>query len=130
MRAKIFAYKGVLGALTDLDNGVFLNNPRKGGQLGVVIPVEEVDITAEAVKLLKSASRGGGSFAPIMLTRHSDPVKSKSQASIGLLGFCKHLYAGGDLCIGRTCDTSILDLCNITEIEVPEDFIQVVDSNA
>ena len=35
MRTKIFAYKNVVGAETDLDNGEFINNPKGVGQLGV-----------------------------------------------------------------------------------------------
>ena len=28
MKTKIFAYKNAIGATTDLDNGIFLNNPK------------------------------------------------------------------------------------------------------
>ena len=128
MRTKIFAYKGVIGAETDLDNGIFLNDPKSEGQLGVVVPVEEIDITPDAVFLLKSAPKEGGSFAPIMLTLHSNAADTESKASIGLFGFWKHLFRGSDLCIGRTCNTSVLELCNITDIEIPKEFIEVVDS--
>jgi len=123
MRTKIFAYKGVIGAETDLDNGKFINNPKDGGQLGCVIDTKEVDITKEAKELLRSAKREGGSFAPIMLTKHTD-----GGSSIGLMGFWKHLFAEEDLCIGRTCETSVLDDCNETEIEIPVGFITFVDS--
>lgn len=123
MRTKIFAYKGVIGAETDIDNGEFLNNPKAGGQLGCVIHTKEVDITKEAKELLKSAPREGGSFAPIMLTKHSDG----SGSSVGLMGFWKHLFRGHDLCIGRDCDTSVLEDCNETQIEIPVEFMAVVD---
>jgi len=125
MRTKIFAYKGVIGAETDIDNGDFLNNPKAGGQLGCVIHTKEVDITKEAKRLIKSARREGGSFAPIMLTKHSDG----SGSSIGLMGFYKHLFYDEDLCIGRTCDTSVLEDCNETEIEIPVEFMSIVDKN-
>jgi hypothetical protein len=123
MRTKIFTYRGVIGAETDLDSGVFINNPKGGGQLGCVISTTEIDITKEAKEIIKNSPREGGSFAPIMLTRHSDG----SGSSIGLMGFWKHLFIGEDLCIGRTCDTSILDDCTEVEMEVPEDFKSVVD---
>jgi hypothetical protein len=126
MRTKIFFYKDVLGAETDIENGKFLNDPKGGGQLGVVVPVEEIDITPAAVEALKNAKREGGSFAPVMLTKHSD--QSESKASIGLFGFGKHLFTGEDLCIGRTCDKSILELCNVADFELPEDFKEYIDS--
>lgn len=124
MRTKIFAYKGVIGAETDLDEGKFLNDIKSPGQLGCVISTTEVDITKEAKDLIKNARREGGSFAPIMLTKHSDG----SGSSVGIMGAGKHLFAGEDLCIGRTCDKSVLDDCNEVEMEIPEEFITVVDS--
>ena len=124
MRTKIFAYKGVIGAETDIVNGKFINDPKSRGQLGCVISTKEIDITKEAKKLIKSAPREGGSFAPIMLTKHSDG----SGSSIGLFGFYKHIFSGEDLCIGRTCETSVLDDCNETEIEIPDEFKEVVDT--
>lgn len=127
MRTIIFGYKGIIGAETDLDKGKFLNDPKAGGQLGVVVPVEEIDINKEALELLKKAKREGGSFAPIMLTKHSSQYEGESKASVGLMGFWKHLFHGEDLCIGRDCDTSILDLCNVTEVNIPQDFKDVVD---
>lgn len=127
MRTIIFAHKGVIGAETDMENGIFLNNPKSTGQLGAVVPVEEIDITQEAIDILKAANRENGSFASIMLTKHSDQ-SSGSKASIGLLGFGKHLFLGDNLCIGRECDTSILDMCNIIKFESPFEFVEVVDS--
>ena len=129
MRAQIFAYEGVLGAITDPENGLFLNDPKQPGQLGVVIPVEEIDITSEAISLLKAAKREGGSFSSIMLTRHSANDMT-SKASIGLLGgLGKAVFTGDDLMIGRDCDTSILDMCTVKEDILPLDFVDFVKNN-
>ena len=125
MKTKIFAYRGCIGAETDLENGKFLNDPKSGGQLGCVISTTEIDITKEAKELIRNAPREGGSFAPIMLTKHDDG----SGSSIGLMGFWKHCFAGEDLCIGRTCEKEVLDDCNETVMEIPEDFIEFVDKN-
>ena len=125
MRTKIFSYKGIIGAKTDLDKGQFINDPKAKGQLGCVISTTEIDITKEAKEILKNAPREGGSFSSIMLTKHSDG----SGASIGLMGGWKHLFSGEDLMIGRDCDTSILDDCNEVKIEIPEEFKKVIDKN-
>lgn len=124
MKTKIFAYKGALGAETDLDKGNFLNNPKDVGQLGCVISTKEIQITQEAKDLLKKAPREGGSFAPIMLTEASDDFES----SLGLMGFWKHLFVGEDLCIGRICQTSVLDDCEVVEMEIPKEFRELIDS--
>ena len=125
MRTKIFAYKGIVAAETDLENGKFINNPNNGGELGCVVSTTEIDITKEAKELIRKAKREGGSFAAIMLTKHSDGNGS----SIALIGFGKHLYEGDDLCISRDCNLSVLEDCNETEIELPEEFVNFVNEN-
>lgn len=124
MKTKIFAYKGILGAETDLKKGKFLNKPLEVGQLGCIISTSEVKITKEAIELLKKAPREGGSFAPIMLTKHSD-----GESSISLMGFHKHLFEGEDLCIGKICDTSILENCSKL-LKIPQDFINYIDKRS
>ena len=128
MRTQIFAYKGVFGTLTDLDNGVFINSPKSPGQLGCVVPVEEVDITPEAVEMIKKCQREKGSFAGLMLTRHSPEAAESSKASIGILGFGPGATYEVNLRIGRDCDLSILEMCNVTNFKMPEEFMNMVDS--
>lgn len=120
--ASIFAYKEHLGATTDLKNGKFLNDPTSSGQLGCVISSKEVQITPEAKKLLKQSRREGGSFAEVMLTKHSDG----SGSSIGIIGFGKH-YLGSKVSIGRDCDISVLDDAEEVEFPVPDDFKNFID---
>jgi len=126
MRTIIFAYKGAIGAETDIENGVFINNPKSENQLGVVISVDEIDITPEAVSILKNAKRERGSFANIMLTKHSSG-ESNCEASIGLYGFGKHVFMNTNLAIGKDCDTSILDMCNIIEFDIPTGFTELIN---
>ena len=123
MRTKIFAYKGAIGAETDLDNGIFENNPKAPGQIGVVISTKEIDITQEAIDTIKESPREGGSFSGIMLMKHGDT------ASIGLAGGWKHLFIDEGLAIGRDCDKEVLDVCTIIDIEVPEDFKEVINKH-
>lgn len=128
MKTKIFAYRGVVGAETDLENGKFLNKLDGGsmvGQLGCIVSTSEILITEEAKEAIANAPREPGSFAPIMLTRHSSDIGS----SIGLLGMGKHLFASEDLCISRECDLSVLDDCEVAELEIPSEFKKVVDEN-
>ena len=128
MKTRIFAHRGVVGAVTDMENGKFINDPMGGGQLGCVIDVNEVEMTTAAKEAIRGAGREGGSFAPIMLTQHADEVGG---ASIGLFGRGFHLFHGEDLKIGRTCDLSVLDQIEINDdLEIPqrEEFESYVDS--
>lgn len=122
MKTQIFAYKGWLGATTDLENGKFINNPKEQGQLGCVVHTSEIEISKEAKDIIREAKREGGSFAGLMLTKHADG----SGASIGLMGFWKHNY-GTEPMIGRVCDLSILDDMPETDVPVPEDYKEFVD---
>ncbi len=123
--AQIFAYKGNLGATTDIENGKFINDIQSPGQLGCVIHTSEIQITKEAKAIIKNARREGGSFAGLMLTKHSD----NSGSSIGLMVFGKHHY-GTDVTIGRDCEKSVLDDCEEIDMEAPEDYKQFIDSKS
>lgn len=129
MKTKIFSHNGIIGAETDIENGKFINDVRGQGQMGCVISTDECVITTEAREILRGAPREGGSFAPIMLTKHEGAPAEHGDASIGLFGFGKHIFAEGDICIGRTCSKEILDLIEVDdEMEIPEDFKKAVEA--
>lgn len=120
MKTKIFSHKNFIGAETDLDNGVFLNDPKGEGQLGCVVALAEIEITKEAKELLRTAKREGGSFASIMIDK----------GSIGLFGFGKHLFDLDKPVVSRDCDLSALDDLADSDIEVPSEFIEVAETLA
>ena len=39
---QIFAYKGQVGALSDIENGTFLNDVKGASQLGVVVASKDI----------------------------------------------------------------------------------------
>jgi hypothetical protein len=117
MKTRIFSYKNAIGATTDLDNGIFLNNPKAEGQIGCVVSLDEVEITAEAQSLLQTVPLESGSFGMLMINK----------SSIALTGFWVHLYIGEDLCLGRDADLSGILALTPTEIELPVEFIEAVD---
>jgi len=124
MKTKIFAYKGEVGAETDLENGKFLNNPLDAGQIGCLISSNEVEITEAAKEIMKTNySREGGSFSSVMLTRLNDGGGS----SLGLLGFQKH-YLGKTMDYSRDCDLSVIDDFTVVDMETPKSFKEFIDS--
>ena len=106
------------------EDSKFINDPTDPGQLGAVIDTKELDITKEAKDVLRTASREGGSFAPLMLTKHGDG----SGSSIGVMGYGKIMFNKEDIKIGRDCSVEILDDLEDAEIAIPEDFKEAVDS--
>jgi hypothetical protein len=121
MKSFMFAHKGCIGVVMPAE-AKFLNNPMAAGQMGSVISMDEIEITAEAKEILRNAPREGGSFSAIMLTSHND-----GKGSIGVMGFGQALFAPDDINIGRDCDTAILDLVPDSTLPAPPDFIAFVD---
>jgi hypothetical protein len=123
MTVEIFAHKGYVGADINM-NGKFINDPKAPTQLGCVIDTAHVKISPEAVRIIKTAKREGGSFAELMLSKHSplaNPDFGKS--SIGIVGGGKVMIGKEkQIMIGRDCDLSVLHDCSIEEFEAPDDF--------
>lgn len=122
---QIFAYKGQVGALSDIENGTFLNDVKGSSQLGVVVASKDIGISQEAKDLIKEKyHREGGSFAPLMLT-----PSEKTNGSIGILGFGRHLLTDMDgmISISSDCDLSVLDKCQLIENNPEDTFIEFVD---
>lgn len=124
---RFFEYKGAIGALSDLsDPTQYINDITEPNQMGVLIESGKVGMPTEVIELFKNNfKREGGSFAGIMLTKHSD-----GKASIGILGGGSHLICNPKetIFISRDCDLSVLDLCQTVKNEPPEGFIAHVDS--
>lgn len=124
---KIFEYKGVVAASSDIENGKFLNDIESPSNMGVVVHTDNVVITPTALDILKNNyDRAGGSFSHIMVTRHAD----ESGGSVGLLGLHTHMITSpGESVVeySRDCDLSILDDIEVEDFTLPEEFVQFVD---
>lgn len=122
----VFAHRNHIGIQIEPDTP-FINDPTEPGQMGVVVALADVAMTESAKDLLRSAKREPGSFAPIMLTKHNDPIKF-GPGSIGVL--TKRpivLFQPEDILIGRDCDTSVLDDITVLKGDIPQGFKDGVD---
>jgi hypothetical protein len=129
MKTKIFAYKDYVGVDANMSEGKFINDIKSPGQLGIVVSINEIEISKEAKDIIRSAGREGGSFAPLMLTKHKDAGLEHGDASIGVMGFGKIVVGKkGEINIGRTCDKDVLDMIPDSVVEPPEDFKEFIDS--
>lgn len=115
MKTRVFAYKGYVGAETDLENGVFLNDPMKTGQCGCIVSVDELEITQEAIDLIRTARTGCDDIADIMLGKDH----------IRLLGFWYHHVS---LELTSSCDRTLLDRLIPAEVAIDPGFIEYIDS--
>lgn len=116
MKTRVFGYKGVLGATTDLEKGKFLNDPMAIGQCGCIVSIDELEINQEAIDLLRTATVGSDDIAEIMLGKNY----------ICLLGFHKHII---DLEITSSCDKTLLNRLIPTTFDIDPDFINFVEKN-
>lgn len=125
---KIFAHKGCVGAVCDLENGKFLNDLKDKKQIGVVVHTDDVEISSEALEVLKKANKIGGSFSSVMLTSHSGCSK---EGSVALLSKNRNYFIGNNINIGRTCDKEVLKWISVNDsIEVPQGFKDIVEGNS
>ncbi len=121
-----FEYKGAIAAQIDIEEGSFLNNPKDKGQMGCIVKTSNIGLPKEVKEaILKDHHRKGGSFASMMLTKHTN-----GNCSIGLLGFSKFLLresSKDSIEISRNCDLSVLDECVEIENNPPQGFINYID---
>jgi hypothetical protein len=119
MRTQIFAYKGWVGIKSDVTAEGLLNKPLDKGQLGFVIDITFVDISPEALNLLKKVKRSMDDIGDI------DIIKSRDVVNL--------LWLGGPLKMFQpetVTGSSRYDATLITEtkdIEIDPAFIKVID---
>ena len=123
MKTKIFSHGNTLGIESSLDKCKFMNDPTDNNQVGMICSIDEVEITQEAIDVIRKAEREAGSFAEIMLSTFGD----STTGSISILG--KGFTMIHKPMISRNCDISILDQFKPVKIDLPEDFIVAVKEN-
>jgi len=118
MRTKIFAYKGIVGIQSGPDAENMVAKP-ENGNLGCVLEAQGIDISPEALELLKSIPRGRDGLGEVDVFQAGDKI------IFGWLGgYMKAI-------LPEQCETSRdynPSLLNSTEgVEAPEDFRKFVD---
>lgn len=122
-RTSIFAYKGIVGIKSSTDAQGLINNPLAKGQLGFVVDARYVDVSPEAIEILKKIQKSGdciGDFdvhkgdgeIPVIIHWLGGPLKMLDPKS-GISG-------------SRNYDPSLLKPC--PNVEVDPDFITAIDS--
>jgi len=65
VRTKVFAHKGIVGIMSSYDADGLINNPEEKGQLGFVVNASYVDISPDALDLIKKIKKSGDDIGEV-----------------------------------------------------------------
>ena len=121
MRTSVFAHNGTIGIKSSVSAEGLLNNPTQKGQLGFVLDASFVDISPEALELLKKIPKSGDCIGDVDVFKAAD----------GMVVFC---WLGGPLAMinpssaegSRSYDASLLK-ASAKPVYVDPEFVKAVD---
>ena len=121
MEITIFAYKGFVGIMSDLDSDGMIAKPGNGN-LGCVCDASKVKISQDAIELLKTVPKGIDDIGDIDVFKADD-----NRIIISWFGGYLKVIDPKSSVAAR--NTNIYLLTPATdEVEVPENFKQFIDS--
>jgi hypothetical protein len=119
MRTQVFSYKGWVGIQSDVTAEGLLNKPLDKGQLGFVIDAAFVDISPEALDLLKQVKKSGDCIGDV------DIIKSRDKVLFLWLGSPLKMFKPEQVTGSKEYDASLIT--ETKETVVDPAFIKVVD---
>jgi len=134
--AKVFAYKGYIGIdvftgepveegkdveLKNLSPALIVD-PLQPGQLGFLCDASKCEFTKEAVELLQETPKSRHSIGDVMC------YEGGGMTIFGWMGGGMRAFKAEEAQSSRDCDMSLLKNVKTVEIEVPQNFIDYIDS--
>lgn len=122
MRTKIFSYRGIVGIKSDPKAEGLVNDPDGPNQMGYVLDASHIDVSQEALDILKNIKKGTSSFAEI------DVFKDNSgRVILGFFGGPLVMIHPTETEASRDYEPTLLDgVAKLVPNEPPEDFRVVV----
>lgn len=119
----MFAYKHFIGIKSDLKAEGLLNDPSQPGQLGFVVKARSIEISKEAMELLKLIPKSGDCIGDIDIHEsNAGPIFNWLGGPWALLNTRSEISGSRDY------DPSLLDgVVTIVKNNPPKDFIKVCD---
>jgi len=74
LRTQVFAYRGIVGIQSSCDAEGLLNKPKEKGQLGFVVDASYVDISSEALDLIKKVKKSCDCIGDIDVYKSSNCI--------------------------------------------------------
>lgn len=121
IRTKIFAYNGIIGIQSHPESEGLIVKP-EGENKGCVISAASVDISLEALELLKSVKKGKKKIGDIDIFKADEGL-----IIIGWKGGYLNAFRPSDIEASKDYDVSLLT-ATTEEIEIPQEFKNFVDS--
>jgi hypothetical protein len=120
MRTKVFAYKGIVGIDSTYDTEGLINDPLNQDQVGFMLDADYLDITQEAIDLLKTIQVVQDEMASIAIFKAAD-----DKVYFGWMGGCKLAIDPKKYKGDNSYDASLLT--KVCKIIVPEEFKTFTD---
>ncbi len=117
-KTKVFAYKGMIGIECDPESDALIAKPGNGN-IGCVCDASKIDISEDALKLLRQIKRGRHSLGEI------DVYKTNDLVIFGWLGGYLKAFKPHNVETSREYDPSVLK--HTENVEIPQQFIDWVD---
>lgn len=121
MKVNVFAYRGVIGILASPECEGIVAHPGNGN-LGVVCDADKVEISSEAIELLKTIPKGSDSLGSIDIFGDSN-----GKVVFAWLGGYMRAILPEKEVASRDYDPSLLKATE--NVEVPQTFKDFVDDN-
>lgn len=122
MLTNVFAYKGIIGIACNPQASGLINDPTQPGQLGVLIDLQYMRFTTEAVNLLKTINKGRDSIGDIMCWQAGD------KKCFGWMGGWLMLFKPEQAVADRDYAPELITSELIDDsIVIPQGFIDAVD---
>lgn len=119
MRTQVFAYKGAIGIVSDTKAEGLLNKPMEPGQLGFVVDASFVDVSAEALELLKTVPGSSDDLGEV------DVFEAHGKIIFSWLGGPWKMFRPADISSSSIYEPTLLKAC--VDVVVPQDFIDFID---
>lgn len=123
MKTKVFAHGGWVGIESNPKAEGLINDPSQAGQLGYVLDASHVEVSKEAIEVLKTIRRGGGSLGEVDCFKVTD-----GKVVFGWLGRELKAVNPADSEVARDTDFSLLEqVATIVPNDPPKEFVEAVD---
>jgi hypothetical protein len=120
MRTQVFAYDGWVGISSGTEAEGLLNKPMNAGQLGFVVDAAFVDISPEALELLKQVPKSIDDLGEV------DIFKSTDKIIFSWLGGVKKMFKPEQITSSNSYDASLIT--TTVPIKPDQAFVLVIRS--
>jgi hypothetical protein len=121
MKTQVFAHKGWVGISSSTDAEGLLNKPMDAGQLGFVVDAAFVDISPEALELLKRVPKSSDDIGEVDIFGSNDGM-----IIFSWLGGIKKMFKPEHVSSSNSYNPSLIS--TTVPVEIDPAFIKIVET--